>query len=422
MASQTASAAIAIRYPHSGYLLCTRMVEHERCSECVVDWRLPDMPRSHALRVVNSFYWNKEKQRVEWYDGKGQPKCEHKRRVGKCTKCGTGSELCACGKDNWSCEIHGIGKGRCVAHGKLKATCREEGCGNGYAFCHHKNKKGKPQRRDRCKECGGSELCKCGRNKNRCIDCGGKEVCKHKQWFYTCPHCPGPGACKHKGSKYNCDECDGSQRCGHDLRTDDCYRCTRKPEKFCSYCKFTLTERSSYKPLCASCHYYLHPDVVVPTRYLLKQHYINAFIREKLKLEPLSYDRVIPDACSRYRPDWFYDLGTHVVFLECDEHGHRGYSCENKRLMALFQDAGNRPTVMIRFNPDDFERLSCFRIDSRNIIHPVPEVWDRRSGVLLSHLIHHLENVPDKEVTVIHLYYKGTENPVVEMDNNVKES
>jgi hypothetical protein len=236
---------VRVRHPHSGYLFCSRRGDHERCEECIVRWDLEAVPRYLVERVIGRYYWNAEKHRVEYYDGGNQVKCEHRRRIGSCTKCGGGSALCECGKDSWTCEIHGLGKGRCVTHGKLKATCRE--CEEGRAFCHHVNKQGQPQRKSRCKECLGSELCRHLRNKNRCKECGGKEVCQHGQWYYTCPECPGPGACPHKGSKYNCGECGGSQICKHDSRIDACHLCLRYPQNFCQHCKQTYIVSGSHK-------------------------------------------------------------------------------------------------------------------------------------------------------------------------------
>lgn len=56
------------------------------------------------------------------------------------------------------------------------------------------------------------------------------------------------------------------------------------------------------------------------------------------------------------------------MIVEVDENQHETYdcTCENKRVMALFQDLGSRPLVMIRFNPDEYTTMngrdvkSCF--------------------------------------------------------------
>lgn len=62
------------------------------------------------------------------------------------------------------------------------------------------------------------------------------------------------------------------------------------------------------------------------------------------------FDKRIPEGCSRRRPNMYMDFGSHVVaervaiIIEIDENQHSDYdcTCENKLLMELFQDCGNR--------------------------------------------------------------------------------
>ena len=60
------------------------------------------------------------------------------------------------------------------------------------------------------------------------------------------------------------------------------------------------------------------------------------------------------DGCSKKRPDVFFDLQSHCVIVEIDEHQHRGYedSCECARLSEIVGAIGGRSVVVIRFNPD----------------------------------------------------------------------
>jgi hypothetical protein len=60
----------------------------------------------------------------------------------------------------------------------------------------------------------------------------------------------------------------------------------------------------------------------------------------------------IDGGCSKRRPDLLYDMYTHVIIVENDENSHKTYDeiCENKRMMQLFEDLGNRPIVFIRFD------------------------------------------------------------------------
>lgn len=45
--------------------------------------------------------------------------------------------------------------------------------------------------------------------------------------------------------------------------------------------------------------------------------------------------------CSKRRPDILIDLETHLIIIEVDENQHKGYSCENKRIMEISQDLGH---------------------------------------------------------------------------------
>jgi len=63
-----------------------------------------------------------------------------------------------------------------------------------------------------------------------------------------------------------------------------------------------------------------------------------------------------------YRPDFLYDLGTHILIIENDEHQHRAnsYQCEQKRIRQIAQDL-LRAVFVIRFN------CHGYKIDDRSI-------------------------------------------------------
>lgn len=56
----------------------------------------------------------------------------------------------------------------------------------------------------------------------------------------------------------------------------------------------------------------------------------------------------------RARPDFVIDCGTHLVIVECDEHGHRPYKCEVSRMINVTEEF-RRPASWIRFNPDNIK-------------------------------------------------------------------
>lgn len=70
-----------------------------------------------------------------------------------------------------------------------------------------------------------------------------------------------------------------------------------------------------------------------------------------------AWNKQLPEtACGRYRPDFAYELATHVVIVEVDEmqHARPGYGCDNARMLDVFGAYGGLPVVFIRFNPDAF--------------------------------------------------------------------
>jgi hypothetical protein len=119
------------------------------------------------------------------------------------------------------------------------------------------------------------------------------------------------------------------------------------------------------------------------------------------------------NACSKFRPDAFLDMGTHIIFCENDEHKHEGYNCESRRMMALFEDAGNRPIVFIRFNPDTYTLneknvTSCWGTDKNGNLRIKPskvQEWASRLKAFEECVKYHIQNIPLKEVTLEQLFY-----------------
>ena len=58
--------------------------------------------------------------------------------------------------------------------------------------------------------------------------------------------------------------------------------------------------------------------------------------------------------CSKKRPDIYFDLPTHCIIVEIDEHQHHSYedSCECARINEIVNGIGGRPVIIIRYNPD----------------------------------------------------------------------
>lgn len=123
------------------------------------------------------------------------------------------------------------------------------------------------------------------------------------------------------------------------------------------------------------------------------------------------FDQKVDDGCSLRRPDIRIECFTHTIIIECDEQKHMGYSCENKRIMEIFQDLCNRPIIFLRFNPDSYKDelgnliQGCFKKTSKIDNSIQNTEWSRRIEILKDRINHHLITIPTKEVIVEHLFY-----------------
>jgi hypothetical protein len=137
------------------------------------------------------------------------------------------------------------------------------------------------------------------------------------------------------------------------------------------------------------------------------------------------FDKTIDGGCSKKRPDVLIDLLLYSIIIECDEGQHKNYECENKRTMHLFEDLGNRPLILIRFNPDSYteDRESsdennqkvegCFKpltkiedIHKKKFYELNEKEWKRRVDILEEVIRGKMsDDIPEKEVEEIKLFY-----------------
>ena len=154
------------------------------------------------------------------------------------------------------------------------------------------------------------------------------------------------------------------------------------------------------------------PEADIPRKFMLKEHYMRDTLKEHFPEINMICNKPVDNACSARRPDVRIEKFTHSIVIECDENKHAtsGYSCENKRLMEIFQDLGNRPLVVIRFNPDQYTKKgikipSCFGSTSTGQLKLDKKEWKRRIEILTKVIKMHLQNVPTRESTVGKLFY-----------------
>ncbi|GAQ93391.1 hypothetical protein KFL_014920010 [Klebsormidium nitens] len=131
-----------------------------------------------------------------------------------------------------------------------------------------------------------------------------------------------------------------------------------------------------YKRHCLRCYVHLFPGEKVSRYYKVKEQHFVDYIKAAGVFPGdagITFDRRLQGGCSGRKLDIFVDLYTHTVHCENDEDQHHNYTCENKRTMELFQDAGNRPQVQLRFNPDGFKSAqgrkypSCFKYNKLGV-------------------------------------------------------
>ena len=169
---------------------------------------------------------------------------------------------------------------------------------------------------------------------------------------------------------------------------------------------------SKYNGYCLRCFIYMFPEEPVILNYRLKEKHIEDFIKKEFSNYTFINNKQISGGCSKRRPDFYMDLLTHIIIIEVDENQHEDYSCENKRMMELFLDGGSIPIVFIRINPDSYidennkKIKSCFKTNKLGIlIIQDKKDWEYRLNTLKNRIEYHLNNVPEKEVTLEKLFF-----------------
>ena len=128
----------------------------------------------------------------------------------------------------------------------------------------------------------------------------------------------------------------------------------------------------------------------------------------------MTFNKQINGGCSKRRPDIFIDMLTHCVIIEIDEEQHKNYDiiCEIARLNELYTDLGDRPLILIRFNPDAYIKngkkiLSSFKIHETLGVPIIADKkeWNMRMDVLTDIIEKHLNNIPTDPLTTEYVFY-----------------
>jgi hypothetical protein len=196
--------------------------------------------------------------------------------------------------------------------------------------------------------------------------------------------------------------------------------------KLCTICCDTIANpkckpHADNMDVCMRCFVYSFPDHKLARAVCVKERLVADAFRAALPPEladKLVLNRRIPGGTTRRKPDMYLDMGTHVIVGECDEHQHNRYdkTCENRRVMEVWMDAGKKPMALVRINPDkyvdsdDVTHTSCFGYDKNWLPRVAPkkrDEWDARLARFVELACSYIDKVPEKTIDAHYLYYDG---------------
>jgi hypothetical protein len=122
------------------------------------------------------------------------------------------------------------------------------------------------------------------------------------------------------------------------------------------------------------------------------------------------FDKPVEGGCSKKRPDVAIDFGSHCLMIEIDENRHVNYSCEERRMVELYEDVGFRKIIFLRFNPDGYKEgthkyISPFRYTRSGILHIDETEFNRRINKLTERVHIHRLSEPPEQITIEYLFY-----------------
>jgi len=177
----------------------------------------------------------------------------------------------------------------------------------------------------------------------------------------------------------------------------------------------TQISNKKYKGYCLFCFINLFPDEKVSRNYKTKEKSVTDFILVNFPNFTWTCDKQIQDGCSKKRPDLLLDLGYQVIIIEIDENQHINYNCENKRIMEISKDLDHRPTIFIRFNPDEYlcenkKITSCWSLNNNGILtikKSKQKEWNSRLEILKKKIDFWIQekNKTSKMITIEELFF-----------------
>ena len=126
------------------------------------------------------------------------------------------------------------------------------------------------------------------------------------------------------------------------------------------------------------------------------------------------FNKAVEGGCSKRRPDIRIDFGSHCLMIEVDEDRHMQYSCEEKRMVELYEDVGFRKCVFLRFNPDGYRQDGCrypspFSFSNAGALIVDKSEMDRRMNQLIERIEYFKSNEPTEQLTIEYVFYGDSE-------------
>jgi hypothetical protein len=177
-------------------------------------------------------------------------------------------------------------------------------------------------------------------------------------------------------------------------------------------CNTRVTDK--YQGYCMRCYIYQFPEAEVSKVYRIKEKHVTDFVAKSFPEISMTLNKQIDGGCSKRRPDIFIDRLTHCVIVEIDEEQHKNYdtTCETARLNELYTDLGDRPLILIRFNPDAYikngkKMPSSFKAHATLGVPVVAnkKEWSMRMDILTDIIEKHINNVPIEPLTMDYVFY-----------------
>ena len=124
--------------------------------------------------------------------------------------------------------------------------------------------------------------------------------------------------------------------------------------------------QNKYRGYCFYCFIHTFPEEKIAKNYLTKEKAVSNFVQNNFPSYNWIFNKTILNGTSLRRPDIYLELENRVLIVEVDENQHQSYdcSCENKRLVQIFQDTKFKPLIFIRFNPDKYYNTTNKLVES----------------------------------------------------------